>query len=157
MLAGDAVHTVNTAASRRPGATQGRDVIAADTVTVPDYLEVQWHNPSDILSILLILEPDIVQRAVVQLAGRIATPVAFSFGWVAQGNGSHHAIVILGKKGVGLDLEILAQGTRTERASWVARIATGVLALLWIILLLTVAGIKQNTWCTLLIHFALPL
>lgn len=50
---------------------------------MPDYLEAQWHNPSDILSILLILGPDIVQGAVAQLAGRIVTPAAFSFDWVA--------------------------------------------------------------------------
>ncbi|EUC35596.1 hypothetical protein COCCADRAFT_47334, partial [Bipolaris zeicola 26-R-13] len=56
---------------------QTRDIIVAD------YLKAQWHNSSDILSVLLIFGPDIVQRAVAQLAGRIVTPVAFSFGWVA--------------------------------------------------------------------------
>ena len=46
-------------------------------------LSAQWRNPKDILSVLLILGPDIVQSAVAQLAGRGITPVAFSFGWVA--------------------------------------------------------------------------
>lgn len=50
---------------------------------VPNYLTQQWQNPSDILSVLLLLGPDIVQRSVAQLAGRAITPVAFSFGWVA--------------------------------------------------------------------------
>ena len=54
-----------------------------DTVILSDYIDSQWHNPSDILSILLILGPEIVQKAVAQLAGRVVTPVAFSFGWVA--------------------------------------------------------------------------
>ena len=70
---------------------------------------------------------------------------------LTQGNGSRHAVVILGKKGVGLDLEILAQGTRVSRTSWVTNIAA-VLALLWIVLLITVADLKQNAWCTLATH-----
>jgi len=35
------------------------------------------------LSILLVLGPDIVQRALAQLAGSQVAPVVFSFGWVA--------------------------------------------------------------------------
>ncbi|KAL7956843.1 hypothetical protein V8C34DRAFT_199740 [Trichoderma compactum] len=56
-------------------------------------LAIQWQNPSDILSLLLLIGGDIVQRAIAQLFGvyvqpslhcpRIyLTPVAFSFGWV---------------------------------------------------------------------------
>ncbi|KAI0757743.1 hypothetical protein C8Q80DRAFT_1265605 [Daedaleopsis nitida] len=46
----------------------------------------QWSNPKDVLSILMIVGGDIVQRAIAQLAGTGPgpfTPVAFSFGWVA--------------------------------------------------------------------------
>jgi hypothetical protein len=43
----------------------------------------QWRNPGDILSVLMLLGPDVVQRAIAQLAGRAITPVAFSYGWVA--------------------------------------------------------------------------
>jgi hypothetical protein len=57
-------------------------------------LNHQWANPSDILSLLLIVGGDIVQKAIAQLHGlssspflygrRVGfTPVAFSFGWVA--------------------------------------------------------------------------
>ncbi|KAI0059470.1 hypothetical protein BV25DRAFT_1129269 [Artomyces pyxidatus] len=49
-------------------------------------LKTQWQNPNDILSILMIIGGDIVQRAVAQLAGSgpySLAPVAFSFGWVA--------------------------------------------------------------------------
>jgi len=58
-------------------------------------LRSQWGNPSDILSLLLLIGGDIVQKAIAQLVGytirpfgknspRIGiTPVAFSFGWVA--------------------------------------------------------------------------
>lgn len=53
----------------------------------------QWRNPSDILSLLLIIGGDVVQRAIAQLFGVYVqpfhkgpifylTPVAFSFGWV---------------------------------------------------------------------------
>src|SRR4051794_10865940 len=62
---------------------QTRHVNITNPDTVQDYLAAQWVNPSDILSILLLLGPEIVQGAVAQLAGRAITPVAFSFGWVA--------------------------------------------------------------------------
>jgi len=42
----------------------------------------QWQNPSDILSVLLLLGPDTVKKAIAQLSGRAVTPIAFSFGWV---------------------------------------------------------------------------
>lgn len=42
----------------------------------------QWTNPSDVLSVLLIIGGDIVQKAIAQTAGGIFTPVCFSFGWV---------------------------------------------------------------------------
>ncbi|GAB1319241.1 RDD domain-containing protein [Madurella fahalii] len=65
---------------------------------------------------------------------------------ITQGNGSRHAIVILGKKGVGLDLEILAIGTRTASPSAFTRVASAVLALFWIVLLVVVAGLNENSW-----------
>lgn len=46
-------------------------------------LTAQWQNPRDILSVLLLLGPEVIQDAVAQLAGRWITPVPFSFGWVA--------------------------------------------------------------------------
>ena len=57
-------------------------------------LRYQWANPGDILSLLLLIGGDIVQKAIAQLVGyevrvpgsstRLSiTPVAFSFGWVA--------------------------------------------------------------------------
>lgn len=67
---------------------------------------------------------------------------------ITQGNGSRHAIVILGHRGVGLDLEILALGTRTARPSNLTRLASTVLALLWTMLLVSVAGLDgENSWC----------
>lgn len=43
----------------------------------------QWHNPNDILSLLLLLGPDVIQKSLAQLSGTKIVPVAFSFGWVA--------------------------------------------------------------------------
>ncbi|KAL8790025.1 MAG: hypothetical protein Q9195_006574 [Heterodermia aff. obscurata] len=44
----------------------------------------QWRNPTDVLTILLIIGGDIVQKALAQLSGTYFVPVAFSFGWVSQ-------------------------------------------------------------------------
>src|SRR5271170_3435680 len=58
-------------------------------------LRTQWSNPSQILSLLLLVGGNIIQIAIAQFAGvrpfkrykwaeNISlTPVAFSFGWVA--------------------------------------------------------------------------
>ena len=46
-------------------------------------LTSQWTNPNDVLSILLIIGGDIVQKALAQTSGGYFTPVCFSFGWVA--------------------------------------------------------------------------
>lgn len=66
------------------------------TTTEADLRE-QWGNPRDILSLLLLLGGDIVQKAIAQLVGYQVrpfgrrgaavsiAPVAFSFGWVAYG------------------------------------------------------------------------
>ncbi|KAI1762824.1 hypothetical protein GGR53DRAFT_400198 [Hypoxylon sp. FL1150] len=63
--------------------------------TTTDGLRGQWANPGDILSILLLIGGDIVQKAIAQLVGykiRLygnrslsIAPVAFSFGWAAYG------------------------------------------------------------------------
>jgi hypothetical protein len=57
-------------------------------------LRAQWQHPGDILSLLLLVGGDVVQKALAQLVGVsfrpfargpniYVTPVAFSFGWVA--------------------------------------------------------------------------
>jgi hypothetical protein len=66
---------------------------------------------------------------------------------LTKGNGSQHAIVIIGE-GRGLDLEDLASGPTNVNTStsYMTRFAVVYLALFWILLLITAAGIKQNTW-----------
>ena len=73
--------------------------LGARDVTSVSELKTQWSNPSDILSLLLLLGPDVIQRALAQLVGRRVAPVAFSFGWAAYSvsalfsamGGIHHA------------------------------------------------------------------
>lgn len=64
-----------------------------------------------------------------------------------RGNTSQHAIVIIGG-GRGLDLEDLATGAQEDEMtrSIFTRLAVIALALLWILLVITAAGIKKNTW-----------
>jgi hypothetical protein len=71
---------------------------------------------------------------------------------LTRGNGSQHAIVILGD-GKGFDLEDLAAGQTNIDvvAPEKTRFALTGLAALWILLLITTAGIKQNTWFLLAI------
>jgi hypothetical protein len=50
--------------------------------TTQSKLSTQWTNPSDVLSVLLIVRGNIVQKALAQASGGYFTPVCFSFGWV---------------------------------------------------------------------------
>ena len=45
-----------------------------------DMLRQQWTQPTDVISVLLLLGGEIVNKALAQLAGGILTPVTFSFG-----------------------------------------------------------------------------
>ena len=51
--------------------------------TISEQLKLQWGNPSDILSLLLLVGGDVLQQALAQQSGdSFPTPVVFSFGWV---------------------------------------------------------------------------
>ncbi|THV03993.1 hypothetical protein K435DRAFT_817067 [Dendrothele bispora CBS 962.96] len=56
-------------------------------------LRFTWQNPSDTLSILLIIGGDVVLQALAQLSGHKLVPVAFSFGWVAYSFNTLKALV----------------------------------------------------------------
>lgn len=67
---------------------------------------------------------------------------------LTRGNGSQHALVILGN-GHGLDLEDLGAGIETldtVAAGWRTRACLFVLGWLWILLLIAVAGLSQPSW-----------
>lgn len=71
---------------------------------------------------------------------------------LSRGNGSQHAIVVLGS-GKGLDLEDLA-AVPTKVDIWASRsmqISTMILSILWICLLISAAGLSQHTWYLLVI------
>jgi len=64
---------------------------------------------------------------------------------LCRGNGAQHALVILGS-GRGLDLEDLAASGDGIGATWVTRWSYAILLMLWVVLLITVSGIKEHTW-----------
>ncbi|KAF7507933.1 hypothetical protein GJ744_009967 [Endocarpon pusillum] len=55
----------------------------ASSNSIIQQLSVQWRVPADVLSILLLIGGDIVQKALAQTSGGVFTPVCFSFGWVS--------------------------------------------------------------------------
>lgn len=67
---------------------------------------------------------------------------------ITRGNGAKHAIVISDPDGIGLDLETLAAGQANldVSTSFSSRILVGLLAVLWIFLLICASGITENTW-----------
>lgn len=65
---------------------------------------------------------------------------------ITQGNGSRHAMVILGGREA-LDLSILAYCDGNSSCSSATRILAAVQSTCWGALLLTVAGLKQGAWC----------
>ncbi|EPS35393.1 hypothetical protein H072_11232 [Dactylellina haptotyla CBS 200.50] len=115
----------------------------SDTDTsLPTILLNQWKNPSDILSLLLLIGGEIVQKAIAQLVGlRVPhkrhlhneqddnayfftlTPVAFSFGWVAYAFNSLMAVFGNGSLMPEPDTNIIvvntANGYVRENNSWV--------------------------------------
>ena len=64
-------------------ATTTNNLKSSTEATVAHTIHSTWQNPSDTLSILLIIGGDVVLKALAQLSGRRLVPVAFSFGWVA--------------------------------------------------------------------------
>lgn len=62
---------------------------------------------------------------------------------LTAGNGTQHVVVILGADGA-LDLEDLAGGRGSDLLS--TRLSTMILAVLWLVLLISCTGIKTNTW-----------
>ncbi|KAL8722715.1 MAG: hypothetical protein Q9225_000827 [Loekoesia sp. 1 TL-2023] len=64
---------------------------------------------------------------------------------LSRGNGSQNVLVILGE-GRGLDLEDLAGFVEGVRPLGWKRLLIAFIAVLWMVLLITVSGIKQHTW-----------
>lgn len=66
---------------------------------------------------------------------------------LTQGNGTRFVMVILGNKHSGLNLEVLATAVDTSHPSLLTRCTFTILALCWLALLITVAGVEDHTWC----------
>ena len=70
-------------------------------------------------------------------------------GWtvsITRGNGSRHVMVILGNNH-GLDLQILSAQSARHRTSATTRGFLLFMALLWLVLLVCVAGLQKDSWC----------
>jgi hypothetical protein len=65
--------------------------------------------------------------------------------YLTEGNGSREAILILSRHG-SLDLEALAALQRSLQNPWATRVYSMLLAILWLALLISVAGWDQHTW-----------
>lgn len=88
LLPSQRAHVVLAHSSMAPLWTELASTVQTTSRLLPRSLsevQTQWVNPSDLLSVLLILGGDVVQTAIAQLSGGHfpITPVAFSFGWVA--------------------------------------------------------------------------
>lgn len=70
---------------------------------------------------------------------------------LTAGNGTRHVVIIENDRSrrSGLNFEVLARATRLNYPSWYTRISIVALAVMWMFLLVTVAGIKDQTWCKL--------
>src|SRR4051812_48642695 len=68
----------------QPRAANDSSTTTTSSAKPSAWLLQQYDNPSEVLSILLLIGGDIVQKAIAQLVGRWrVTPAAFSFGWVS--------------------------------------------------------------------------
>lgn len=66
---------------------------------------------------------------------------------ITQGNGSRHVMVILADEYSGLDLEILAAGGMNLTMSRLESAYVSLLTACWTILLISVAGLSDDSWC----------
>ncbi len=67
---------------------------------------------------------------------------------ITQGNGSRHAMVLLGSQDAP-DLEVLAYCDGNTVCALSTRTGSAIQTALWLALVITVAGLKQGAWCTL--------
>ncbi|KAI4115807.1 MAG: hypothetical protein LQ338_007802 [Usnochroma carphineum] len=56
-----------------------------------------WSKPGDVVALLMIINGDIVQKALAQLAGPRLVPVAFSFGWVVYSIQAFSSVIGTGR------------------------------------------------------------
>ena len=66
---------------------------------------------------------------------------------VTQGNGSRHAMVLLGSQDAP-DLEVLACSDGNTVCALSTRTGSAIQTALWLALVITVAGLEQGAWCT---------
>lgn len=60
----------------------GFPIRSEEAKRVSSTIRATWENPSDTMTVLLIIGGDTVRQALAQLSGPYVVPVAFSFGWI---------------------------------------------------------------------------
>ena len=65
---------------------------------------------------------------------------------ITQGNGARHAMVILGSQNAP-DLEILAYCDGNTVCALSTRTGSAIQTVSWLVMVITVAGLKQGAWC----------
>lgn len=80
-------------------------------------MQSQWQNPTDVLTVLMIIGGDVVQYALAQLCGssRFITPVAFSFGWLAYSFSTVLSVVGSGSLTPEADTRVLCVNVNSRR------------------------------------------
>jgi hypothetical protein len=100
-------------------------ILVRASAQTKDLLAIQWHNPTNITSVLSVIGGDVIMKALAQLAGgtSVIVPVAFSFGWVAYSFSSLLAVVGDGRLMPPPDCEAIVinveSGYRRRNRSWV--------------------------------------
>ncbi|KAL8651492.1 MAG: hypothetical protein Q9226_004688 [Calogaya cf. arnoldii] len=56
-----------------------------------------WKKPGDVITLLMIMNGDVVQKALAQLSGPTFVPVAFSFGWVVYSIQAFSSVIGTGR------------------------------------------------------------
>src|SRR5579859_3918404 len=77
----------STDMSNSTSATASTSSVSSSSIA--NLLQSQWTSPHDLLTILMIVGGDIIQKALAQMAGAgYFVPVTFSFGWVSYAFGA---------------------------------------------------------------------
>ena len=66
-----------------PGRDSSEPLAGTSSSSTIESLAKQLSNPAEVLTVLLLIGGDVLQKAIAQVAGHWITPVSFSFRWVA--------------------------------------------------------------------------
>jgi large-conductance mechanosensitive channel len=86
-------------------------------------LLAQLRNPAEVLTVLLLIGGDVVQKAIAQVCGRAFTPVSFSFGWVGYAFSALMSVfgdgLIMPESDIAAKVIDVGSGNVQDNESWV--------------------------------------